>query len=436
MTPEWRRLAVRCAVVPSAVLLPLATLAPAADQQYDVYWHGSTVRSMPWTLVTENLRTIPMYLDAGSFGPLGRMVEWCADVAVYVLVEILRLPAELGLALLSAVAAAVLTGTVVVFAEALTARDRMFAGPPAAAFTVLPFAMAGCLAATVLLGALTFLSVALVLGVAVWMCRGPRRMAPVVAAGLALAAFNEIAALAVPLATVAVLLRDRRRWRPVALLWLGFLPLYVPMRLLAHDPAESIPAAAAPTLVRPGMVVVVLAVLVFGVLAVPALREVGALARLDRRQAAGLAAAGAALSVPGVWGGATVTAAGGVLLLGGLAGLNGPVVQRWAIAGLATVAAGSAVINQAYSGAVNHAPQALVANAIAGEVAQFDASDAGDARRCALRDRFAALTAGAFYGRVAAAELPGTSSPAERLDLVLDMATVQMYGQPFCGRNL
>ncbi|WP_248294042.1 hypothetical protein [Actinoplanes sp. TBRC 11911] len=437
MTPQWRRLAVRCAVVPSAVLLPLATLAPAADQQYDVYWHGSTVRSMPWTLVTENLRTIPMYLDAGSFGPLGRMAEWSADVAVYVLVEILRLPAELGLALLSAVSAAVLTGAVVVFAEALTARDRMFAGPPAAAFTVLPFAMAGCLAATVLFGAFTFLSVALVLGVAAWMCRGPRRVVPVVAAGLALAAFNEIAAFAVPLATVAVLVRGRRALlRPVALLWAGFLPLFVPMWLLSHHRVESVPAAAAPVLARPGLVVIALAVLVFGALAVPALKEVGALARLDRRQAVALSAAGAALSVLGVWGGAAMAAAGGVLLLGGLAALRGPVLQRCAIAALAAVAAGAAVLNQAYSGAVNHAPPALVANAIAGEVAQFDASDAGDARRCALRDRFAALTAGVAYGRVAAAELPGTSSPAERLDLVLDMATVQMYGQPFCGRNL
>jgi hypothetical protein len=100
------------------------------------------------------------------------------------------------------------------------------------------------------------------------------------------------------------------------------------------------------------------------------------------------------------------------------------------------LAASSAVLNQAYSGAANHAPRALVANAISGEIAQFDASDAGDARRCGLRDSFAALTAGEAYGPVEAAELPGTASPTERLDLVLDMATVQMYGQPFCGRNL
>ena len=33
----WRGLAARCALVPSAVLLPLATLAPVADQQYNVY---------------------------------------------------------------------------------------------------------------------------------------------------------------------------------------------------------------------------------------------------------------------------------------------------------------------------------------------------------------------------------------------------------------
>lgn len=447
MPAAWRPLAVRCALLPSSVLLPLATLAPAADQQYDVYWHGSAVRSMPWTLVTENLRTIPMYLNAGSFGPLGRMAEWSLDVAVYVTVEILRLPAELGLALLSALAAIVLTGAVVVFAEAMTGRGRMFSAPPPGAFGLLPFAMAGCLAATVLFGAFAFLSVALVLAVTAWVCRGPRRVVPVVAAGLALAAFNEVAALALPLATLAVLVRGRivlrlgtretlRDARPAALLWLGFLPLFVPIRLLMHDPADRAAATVEPLPARPGMVVIALAVLAFGVLAVPALKEVGGLARLDRRQALGLATAGAALIPLLTCGGTEVAAAGGVLLIGGLAGLGGPVVQRWALAALAAMAAGTAVANQAHSGAANHAPQALVANAIAGEIAQFDGSDAGDARRCSLRDRFAALTAGAAYSNVEAAELPGTSSPAERLDLVLDMATVQMYGQPFCGRNL
>jgi hypothetical protein len=428
MPAAWRRLGVRCAIVPAAVLLPLATLAPGAGRQENVYWHGSSVRSMPWTLITENLRTIPMYLDAGSFGPLGRMVEWSLDVAVYVLTESLRLPTEIGLAVLSAITAVVLTGAVVVFAEALTARDRMFSAPPAGVFVLLPFAMAGCLAATVLSGAFSFLSVALVLAVAAWICRGPARVVPVLAAGLAVAAFNEVAALALPLATLAVLVRWRiEAVRPLVLLWLGFLPLYVPMRLLMHRRPVAGEAVTVAGVIRPGMVVVALAVLAFGVLAVPALKEVGGFAGLDRRQASALAACAAALLVLGVWGGVAVAAAGGVLLIGALAAFRGPVVQRWVLAALAVLAASSAVLNQAYSGAANHAPRALVANAISGEIAQFDASDAGS---------FAALTAGDSYGPVEAAELPGTASPTERLDLVLDMATVQMYGQPFCGRNL
>ncbi|HEY0002846.1 MAG TPA: hypothetical protein VGB74_20500, partial [Actinoplanes sp.] len=58
----WRRLAVRSALLPIAVLVPLLTLAPAGSHRYTVYWHGASVRNTPWTLLTENLRSIPVYL--------------------------------------------------------------------------------------------------------------------------------------------------------------------------------------------------------------------------------------------------------------------------------------------------------------------------------------------------------------------------------------
>lgn len=501
----WRRLAVRCAIVPSAVLVPLATLAPTADHQFNVYWHGATVRSNPWTLVTENLRTVPMYLDFGNFRPLGRMLEWSADVVAYLLVELLRLPTEIALRAVSMLAAIVMTGAVVVFAEAVTARGRMFAGPPGRPLALLPFAVAGCLVAaggtstTVLFGGLYFLSTALVLLVAAWICRTPSRAAAVLAVGAALAAVNEIAALAPPLATLAALVRGRlvsgegragllRRAWPAGLLWLGFLPVFVPVRLLVGaacrdggcyrgsdvlagaDAVAALPhrlAAWLPPLQwtravagadRPSTVVLLLAVVAFALLAWRTVGELGRLPGLDRRQAAGLAAAGAAVLLLGAtlgalgergqqaaqaghwglgWRDSGLTAAGGALLVAGLLGLRGSVpVHRLSTAGLALTAAVSAAANQAYAGQANLRPAALVHTAIAAEIARFEPSAAGDARRCALRDRFAALTAGAGYSRFAAGELPGTRSPAERLDVTLDMASVQMHGEPFCRRSM
>jgi hypothetical protein len=472
----WRRLAARSALVPLAVLAPLTTLAPTGNHRYNVYWHGSMVRNNPWTLITENLRTIPVYLDLGSFRPLGRIVEWSLDVAAYLLVEFLRLPADIALRLIAVLAAMVLTGGAVVFAEAVTARGRMFAAPPARPVTLVPFAVAGCLvaagpaSATVLFGGYHFLVAALVLGVAARSCRNPRGIAPVLIAGAALALVDDAAALALPLATVAVLARarlvlglDRARTmhlaRPVGLLWLGFLPAFGLARLLIHSSCGGCPgtfgreilppAAVGGRLVAwlpplqwgtathaaagPSPVVVLLAVVAFGVLGWRALAELDRLRGLDRGQAGALVTAGAALLMLGAARGASLpgatteaggpesalTAAGGALLIVGLLALaNAIAVQRLAMAGLALLCALSAAANQAYTGRANGDPAALVDNAIAAEVAQFDYSDAGDARRCTLRDRFAALM------------------PAERLDLSLDMATVQMYGEPFCRRSL
>jgi hypothetical protein len=99
---------------------------------------------------------------------------------------------------------------------------------------------------------------------------------------------------------------------------------------------------------------------------------------------------------------------------------------------LALLAAGSAVTNQAYAGRANRAPAAVLNNAIAAEVAQFEDSGGGNARRCALRQRFAATYGNAGYSAFARGELPGTSSALDRFDVTVNLATEQLYGRRFC----
>jgi hypothetical protein len=465
-----------------------------------VYWHGATVRSDPSALVTENLRTIPMYVDFGNFRPLGRMLEWSADVAAYLLVELLHLPTNIALRVVAALAAVVLTLAATLFAEAVTAPGRMFAAPPSRAVTLLPFALAASLTAagprstSVFFGGLYFLSSALVLAVAAWICRSPRPVPLVLLAGAMLATVNEVAALALPVATVALAARSRfvlghdpretlRRLRPAGLLWLGFLPVFVPVRLfiavacrdgdcyrgsdLALGPGalEALPhrlVAWLPPLqwfevfrvvAPPGRLAVVVALLVLGLLGVHLLRDLRPLGGLERGPAVGLAVAGAAVLLAGAalgsvnpqgqeaaaagrwgagWRDSAMTAPGGALLVAGLLGLvTRAAVQRAAVAVAALLAAGSALANSAFTQYVNSRPQSLVTNAIAAEVAQFDDSAAGDARRCALRQRHAEVFAEP-YTRFAAGELPGTHSRLERLDVTVTMATGQMYGRRFC----
>ncbi len=405
----WRRLAVRCALIPAAVLLPLVTVAPSGDRQFAVYWHGATVRSNPWMLFTDGLR--------GS-QPLGRLVEWSADVVAYVLVEILRLPAQIALRLVVTMAAVLFTGAVVIFAEAVTAPGRMFASPPARPLLLMPFAVAGCLIAAG--SAVNLLSAAAMLAAAAWLCRGTRRAVVVIAAGLVCAVFDDVAAMAVPLVTVVLVMRQR--FRPVALLWAGFLPPFVALNAAWATP--RLPHL--PDVALPSTVVLGLAALAFIVLTRRSFEELPALPVPDRAQRTVLAAAGVVLLL----GPPVLIAASAALLVAVLP------LHRLALAGLAVLAAGAAVANQSYAGAANREPLALVSTAIAGEIAQFDPTDAGDARRCELRDRFARLTAGVTYGPDRAAELLGTRTPAERLDIVLDMAAVQMHGMPFCGRSL
>ncbi|GIE93650.1 hypothetical protein [Paractinoplanes rishiriensis] len=504
----WRRLFLRCLLVPLTVTAPLTYLALGFDHRYNVYWHGAVVQARPWSLVTENLRTVPMYLDFGNFRPLGRMLEWSVDVLAYLLTGLLQLPAQVGLRLMSALAAAVLTAAAVLLAEAVTARGRMFGAPPARPLVVVPFALgaslaaAGQLSSTVLFGGLYFLSAAIVLAVAAWLARAPRSMPLVVVAGAALATVNEMAALALPVATVAVLARARlgpaalpnpasagpagpaRPLRAVVALWAGFLPVFVPVRiliwaacrdgdcyrnsdlLLGSGLGSALPhrlVAWLPPLqwdealreaAAPGRVVLAAAVLALAALAVRPLADLARLPSLGRRPAIALALTGAAVLLLGAglgsvnrqgqlmasmdrwgagWRDSGLTAAGGALLLTGLLALAArAVVLRTALVVVALGAAVSTAVNHAYAQAANRRPAALVSAAISAEIAQFDTTAAGDRRRCELRDRFAALFADDAYSRFAAGELPGTRSAADRMQVTADLATRQRYGRPFC----
>jgi hypothetical protein len=484
----WRRVVTRAVLVPLVVLMPLVALTPAADHRFNVYANGGRYAGHPFGLLTAVVKSVPAYLALGNFRPLGRLVEWSLDVAAFAFTGLLGIPANIGLRVVSFAAAVLMTLAAVLLAQSVIARGRLFAAPPTALVTLLPFAVgAGLVAAgrtstTVLFGGLYFTSAALVLAVAAWACRCRRPGLLVVLAGAALAAFNEVAYLAVPLATVVVLLRGRvvlsQDWRTmlrgpgvrfVALLWTGFLPVFLPVRALIYRQCADggcytgsdialggAPAAVPQRLIawlpplqwqravdgvqaHPIATVPILALLVLIVLAVRTPRP----ATADRRQVLGLAGVALAVLVlgsalaalnadvqamarQGLWGqgwresGLTAVAGGMLLAAAG---------RRFATAALAVlVVAGafSVAANKDFRDGGDAGRYPYLHDRIAQEVAGFDPTPAGDARRCALRDAFIRTSIANHHG-VDAPEL-------ERFDVSLDRATRQLAGHRFCSR--
>ncbi|WIM95463.1 hypothetical protein ACTOB_007574 [Actinoplanes oblitus] len=255
--PVWRGIVLRCVLVPLIVLSPLVALQPGADHRFNVYANGARYLVRPWELAGAAVRSVPQYLELGNFRPLGRMVEWLLDAVTFGLTELFGLPANVSLRLVSFAAATVLTLAAVVLAECVVSRGRPFAGPPSLIAAVLPFAVGGSFVAagrtstTVLFGGLYFVTAALVLLVGAAAARtvgrirlGVRLGVIAVLLGAVLAAFNEMACLAVPLATLVVPIRawllglSRREAalgagaRFAGLLWAGFLPVAVPVRAI------------------------------------------------------------------------------------------------------------------------------------------------------------------------------------------------------------
>jgi hypothetical protein len=528
-TPEpaarrlWRGVTRRAVLVPLVVLAPLTALAPTADHRFNVYWHGGEIRHDPFELVRYSWVTIPLYFDNGNFRPLGRMVEGAVDLASFLLMDFLSLPANISLRLVSFLSAAVLTVVAVLFAESMVARGRLFTQAPSRISAAVPFAVgagfvaAGATSTTVLFGGLYWLSSALILGVAAVLCRavtttgrnrvGWRRGAYAVLVGAALAMFNEMAYLALPLAVVAVFVRGR--WvlglsarqvlssagaRLTGLVWLGFLPVFLPVRVMIYlhcsdggcyrgsDIAPSADMLVAwpnrmlswlPPLMwgtatkgTEGQwlgVLALVALLVLAVLAWQSVVDLPRLAPVDRRQALGVAGAalavlvlGSALAalnaevqakaVQGRWGegwrDSAVTGVGGPLLVVGLffavltVGARMQKAQRWATGSLVVVlaitAAVSAAANKAYFDDTGRGRSAILNNAVAHEIADFDRTSAGNERRCGLREQFRETYQNGISTSKDTAEYPGARSPLGRFDATVDTATKELFGVRFC----
>jgi hypothetical protein len=82
----------------------------------------------------------------------------------------------------------------------------------------------------------------------------------------------------------------------------------------------------------------------------------------------------------------------------------------------------STAANKSYRDQLATREPALLANRVADEMADFDRTPAGDARRCALRTEFRALYAGSAFSR-------------KRFDQSLDVAAEQQAGVRFCTRE-
>ncbi|GAA4592003.1 hypothetical protein BJY16_000474 [Actinoplanes octamycinicus] len=510
--PVWRGILLHCALVPLVVLAPLVALQPSADHRFNVYANGARYLSRPWELAGEAFRSVPQYLALGNFRPLGRMVEWLLDAVTFGLTDLFGLPANISLRLVSFAAAIVLTLATVMLAECVVSRGRPFAGPPSLATAVLPFAVGGSFVAagrtstTVLFGGLYFVTAALALLVGAAAARivgrirlGARLGTGAVLLGAALAAFNEMACLAVPLATLVMLIRARLlglSWREtaggtgarfVALLWAGFLPVAVPVRVIiaakcaagdCYSGSDVAPAGALAALpnrltswVPPftwqrategpyGHTLTAALPLALVVLLLLVRRFWTDLPRYDtpdRRQAWALAGTGLAVLLPaaamgalnpqlqrlaaaGWWGlgwrdSALAGAAGALLTVALLTGLfaRGHRTARTHRLGtlggvllLALVAAVSASANRDHRAAAAAEKPAFVHDRVAQEIVDFDRSAAGDVRRCTLRDQF---RAGLPRDR-------RTGYPPEmrRFDQAVDTATRELAGRPFCTK--
>ncbi|WP_433297027.1 hypothetical protein ACQP2F_39915 [Actinoplanes sp. CA-030573] len=487
----WRRAVARAALVPFVVMAPLVAMAPTADHKYNVYWHGGLFRDNPLRIVPHTVDSLPGYLRNGNFRPLGRMLEKSVDLLAYAMGDVFGLPVNVAFRLVSIAAAMLLGVAALVLAESVVARERLFRRPPSTLAALTPFAVgAGLVAAgrsspVVLFGGLYLTTAALVLTIAAAAARIRRVRAwsipLLIVGGAALAAFNELTYLALPLATVAAAVRGRwvlglpwRRCVPLRLLlgWAGFLPVFLavrvviqrycaagpcyhgsdvaagpavletfPVRLLAWLPPLSWPQA-----VRGGGnlsgVVLVLALAVLAVLAWLAIRDLGRLAAVGRPAAVAVAVVALTLLALGAglgslsadtqglvaahrwgqgWRDSALTVPAGGLLVAAAVHIARP--RRLLLGGLVAVlvagCAVSATVNKRFRDTVMESPIARLDNRLAEAVADFDTTPAGAADRCALRARFFALN-------------PGGAGLARRFDKSFDAAAEQRAGAPFC----
>jgi hypothetical protein len=186
-------------------------------------------------------------------------------------------------------------------------------------------------------------------------------------------------------------------------------------------------------------VVPVLALAALALLAWRTRRDLPVLSTVDRRAlvtlglvAAALVLLGATLAAlnaeiqqqAGPWGSGwrdtAVTAAAGAVLLVSAGHLLSRrtllLVVLFCLAATVTAAA-----NKRFADHAAATPRAMLADRVAQEMAAFDPTPEGNARRCALRDEFRARYAGADFS-------------LRRFDQSLDVASRQLAGRPFCTR--
>jgi len=120
------------------------------------------------------------------------------------------------------------------------------------------------------------------------------------------------------------------------------------------------------------------------------------------------------------WRDTAVTAvAGGIALTAVALGWSAPRRHAALVVVLALAATVSTAANKSYRDQLAVREPALLANRVAGEMADFDRTAAGDARRCALRAEFRALYAVSAFS-------------LQRFDQSLDVAARQQGGVRFC----
>ncbi|MCO8271941.1 hypothetical protein M1L60_15205 [Actinoplanes sp. TRM 88003] len=495
----WRRALTRAVLVPLPVLAPLVALAPSRDHRFNLYWHGGLFRDDPLRIVPHTVDSLPGYLRLGNFRLFGRMLEKALDTAAYALSEVLGLPVNVGLRLVSFLSAVVLCVVAVLLAESVVARGRLFRRAPSTVAAVVPFAVAAGFVAAggsspiVLFGGLYLASAALVLGVTAALCRvdpaKPLRwwwVPLLLVGGAALAAFNEIAYLALPLATVAVLARGRlvlelpfgrlfttAPARAVGLLWVGFLPVFLAVRVVIQrycsagncykgsdvrfgpETLEAFPVraiawlpplawdAAAPRGSWLGGLVLLGALGAIGWPAWRAIRDLPRLSQVGRRGALALALTAGTLVLLGAgmgslnadvqqlvssgrwgygWRDSAVTTTAGALLLVALIHFVRKRVAAVLVAAVvifAMAATVSAAANKRQRDIAMTNPAARLADRIAVEMADFDPTPAGATRRCALRADFVRLH-------------PDSPFSLRRFDESLEIASRQRADVAFC----
>jgi hypothetical protein len=277
----------RAFALPLLVAAPLLGVRLMDDDRFDVFYWGSVYASRPSGIIIDQLRLVPFNLTAnGNFRPIGRIFERAQDTLVFLVSEGFAVPAHLVLRAWFAASLGLLGVFLVLFVATLTSSDRVLSRPPTRAAVIGPLCLAPLLVAAgmespvVMFTDIYVQTTALVLAVGMWTARLPLfearrpRTGEALAAfaiGVGLAAFNELAAIAVPAAVFAVVVRGRLTlglsWAGLrasvaavltSMMLFGFLALALPVRLFllvhcgretCYSPSDLIVTSQTPSIV-------------------------------------------------------------------------------------------------------------------------------------------------------------------------------------------